>query len=393
MPDPDLLIRTSGEQRISNFLLWQCAYAELVFTETLWPDFAKSDLEQAIDEYCGRERRYRAGVGAAEPVRPALTPAGFTSAGCAVGSGPGWVGRRRAGRVAAAGRLGVGLAPLPIAAIGSARVAGARRRCRCGDGVGMGTTVPRRARGCTGRGPDGDCAGRRGFGSSRDLGSGYGRICRCRRNRRGRDGLWIARNGAQPEPGWTALGVLWVALPCVSLLWLARQQGCGRATLLWLLAVVWATDIGAYAVGRTFGGPRLAPRLSPRKTWSGFAGGIVCAALAGAATALALGRSAALPVLLSAGLAIVAQFGDLAESLAKRRFGVKDQRAHSRAWRVPRSAGRAARGDPGGGAADLDRRPQRPGMALIRPFGDAGCANFAAAGRAGARAFRRRQRE
>ncbi len=63
LPDPDLLIRTSGEQRISNFLLWQCAYSELVFTKTLWPDFAKSDLDQAIDEYCGRERRYGAGVG------------------------------------------------------------------------------------------------------------------------------------------------------------------------------------------------------------------------------------------------------------------------------------------------------------------------------------------
>jgi undecaprenyl diphosphate synthase len=63
LPDPDLLIRTSGEQRISNFLLWQCAYAELVFTKTLWPDFAKSDLDQAIDEYCGRERRYGATVG------------------------------------------------------------------------------------------------------------------------------------------------------------------------------------------------------------------------------------------------------------------------------------------------------------------------------------------
>ncbi|HTV45246.1 MAG TPA: isoprenyl transferase [Stellaceae bacterium] len=64
LPDPDLLIRTSGEQRISNFLLWQCAYAELVFTKTLWPDFAKRDLEQAIDEYCGRDRRYGAGIGA-----------------------------------------------------------------------------------------------------------------------------------------------------------------------------------------------------------------------------------------------------------------------------------------------------------------------------------------
>jgi undecaprenyl diphosphate synthase len=64
LPDPDLLIRTSGEQRISNFLLWQCAYSELVFTKTLWPDFAKSDLEQAVAEYYGRERRYGARFGA-----------------------------------------------------------------------------------------------------------------------------------------------------------------------------------------------------------------------------------------------------------------------------------------------------------------------------------------
>jgi len=63
LPDPDLLIRTSGEQRISNFLLWQCAYAELVFTKTLWPDFGRSDLEKAIADYCGRERRYGASVG------------------------------------------------------------------------------------------------------------------------------------------------------------------------------------------------------------------------------------------------------------------------------------------------------------------------------------------
>jgi undecaprenyl diphosphate synthase len=63
IPDPDLLIRTSGEQRISNFLLWQCAYSELVFTKTLWPDFSKRDLERAIDEFCGRERRYGASVG------------------------------------------------------------------------------------------------------------------------------------------------------------------------------------------------------------------------------------------------------------------------------------------------------------------------------------------
>jgi undecaprenyl diphosphate synthase len=63
LPDPDLLIRTSGEQRVSNFLLWQCAYAELVFTKTLWPDFGRGDLEGAIADYCCRERRYGASVG------------------------------------------------------------------------------------------------------------------------------------------------------------------------------------------------------------------------------------------------------------------------------------------------------------------------------------------
>ena len=58
LPDVDLLIRTSGEQRISNFLLWQCAYAELYFTETLWPDFKKEDLYKALINYQHRERRF-----------------------------------------------------------------------------------------------------------------------------------------------------------------------------------------------------------------------------------------------------------------------------------------------------------------------------------------------
>jgi hypothetical protein len=79
VPDPDLLIRTSGEQRISNFLLWQCAYAELVFVDTLWPDFGKDHLEQAIAEFRRRERRY-GGVGAdARAARNGL-------AGCCCGS-------------------------------------------------------------------------------------------------------------------------------------------------------------------------------------------------------------------------------------------------------------------------------------------------------------------
>ena len=63
IPDPDLLIRTSGEKRISNFMLWQCAYSEYVFLPTLWPDFGKADLAQAIDEFCQRDRRFGAAVG------------------------------------------------------------------------------------------------------------------------------------------------------------------------------------------------------------------------------------------------------------------------------------------------------------------------------------------
>ena len=58
IPDPDLLIRTSGEQRISNYMLWQCAYSEFWYTPVLWPDFRKTDLEQAIESYNKRERRY-----------------------------------------------------------------------------------------------------------------------------------------------------------------------------------------------------------------------------------------------------------------------------------------------------------------------------------------------
>jgi phosphatidate cytidylyltransferase len=136
------------------------------------------------------------------------------------------------------------------------------------------------------------------------------------------------------DAGWLAVGVLWLGIPCALLLWLgaggasgggASASGSGRLTVLWIFAVVWATDIGAYAVGRSIGGARLAPRWSPGKTWSGLIGGILCAALAGFAAARLLHAPSALPLTLtSAGLAIVEQFGDLAESAAKRRFGVKD---------------------------------------------------------------------
>jgi phosphatidate cytidylyltransferase len=141
--------------------------------------------------------------------------------------------------------------------------------------------------------------------------------------------VWaLARLEQRPEAATLVGGMLWLALPCVLFLWLARVDEAGRLTLLWMFAVVWATDIGAYGFGRLIGGPRLAPRWSPGKTWAGLLGGAACAALAGWGTAGLLGLSPVLPLVsVSAGLAIIGQFGDLAESAAKRRFGVKDTSA------------------------------------------------------------------
>ena len=93
--------------------------------------------------------------------------------------------------------------------------------------------------------------------------------------------------------------------------------------MLWILACVWATDIGAYVVGRAAGGAKLAPRISPSKTWSGLVGGMAWAAVASAAVRLCLRRSATTFSLavIGAGLAVVGQVGDLVESAAKRAPG------------------------------------------------------------------------
>jgi phosphatidate cytidylyltransferase len=98
----------------------------------------------------------------------------------------------------------------------------------------------------------------------------------------------------------------------------------GRTAIFWLFATVWATDTGAFAAGRGLGGPRLAPGISPNKTWAGFVGGVLAGVLVAWGTARLTGAAAA--ALIPAGLAIsvASQLGDLAESIAKRRFGVKD---------------------------------------------------------------------
>lgn len=130
----------------------------------------------------------------------------------------------------------------------------------------------------------------------------------------------VAARGAANS--WAAFGALAIALPCAAALWLEREAG--RATVLWLLVTVWASDSGAYGLGRAIGGPKLAPRVSPGKTWAGAVGGILGAAAVAAVTAALSGADWVR--LIPAGLAIgvAAQLGDLAESLAKRRFGAKD---------------------------------------------------------------------
>jgi len=130
-----------------------------------------------------------------------------------------------------------------------------------------------------------------------------------------------SRNAA---PIWTAAGLAWIIGPCIGFVWL-RSEPAGTATLFWLLAVVWAIDTAAYIAGKTIGGPKLAPRISPKKTWAGLIGGLLAAILVGLAAALIVGSDKIWQVaLLSGALAIVEQIGDMAESFAKRRFGVKD---------------------------------------------------------------------
>ena len=121
-------------------------------------------------------------------------------------------------------------------------------------------------------------------------------------------------------------GLAWIALAAAALVSLRTDPTSGRANVMFVVLLVWATDIGAYAAGRALGGPKLAPRISPGKTWSGAVGGLLAAVAAGILVAAAQGPAPRLAAAaaIAAFLSIIGQAGDLLESLAKRHFGAKD---------------------------------------------------------------------
>ena len=123
----------------------------------------------------------------------------------------------------------------------------------------------------------------------------------------------------------SALGVFYVGLPAVALLWLRSDEPFGFTAVLFVFAVVWSSDTAAYAAGRSIGGPKLWPRVSPNKTWAGLAGALTAGALAAGVFAILEPEAPAVRlVLLGIALAFVAQAGDLAESALKRLFNLKD---------------------------------------------------------------------
>ncbi len=137
--------------------------------------------------------------------------------------------------------------------------------------------------------------------------------------------LALAAGLRQPTLCWIGIGLAYVAIPCAGFIVLREAEPFGWAAILFILIVVWATDIAAYFGGRALGGPKLWARISPKKTWSGALTGLAAAIVAGGLTAwLTKAGDVRTGLALAVPLSIAAQAGDLFESAVKRRFGAKD---------------------------------------------------------------------
>jgi phosphatidate cytidylyltransferase len=135
----------------------------------------------------------------------------------------------------------------------------------------------------------------------------------------------VASQAREERAIWMILGIVYIATPCLAFFWMRGLRPLGLESVVWLLAVVWTTDSIAYGVGSLAGGPKLAPLVSPKKTWAGAVAGVVSAALVSVLFAFVAG-SASISSVVAAGtvLSLLTQMGDLAESQLKRTFGVKD---------------------------------------------------------------------
>lgn len=129
---------------------------------------------------------------------------------------------------------------------------------------------------------------------------------------------------AKKNPVWLGIGLLWTILPVFSALYLRLLVEDGFFLLMWVLAVVWATDTAAFFVGRKLQGPKLAPHISPNKTWSGAIGGLLIATIVGGYLGHEWGGRWIIILTLALLFSILGQAGDLVESALKRHFGVKD---------------------------------------------------------------------
>jgi len=137
-------------------------------------------------------------------------------------------------------------------------------------------------------------------------------------------GILFAAAMTNGRRGWVASGLVYAAAALVATILVRRDADLGFVALMFVLLVVWVTDIGGYFAGRGIGGPKLWPRVSPKKTWAGAIGGLVLALVIALGFALfGFGRTVPL-LLLGAVLSVVSQLGDLFESAVKRRFDVKD---------------------------------------------------------------------
>lgn len=135
----------------------------------------------------------------------------------------------------------------------------------------------------------------------------------------------MVAQGREERGLWVVIGIVYIAVPCLALVWLRQQTPYGLEMAIWLMLVVWATDSAAYLAGSVFGGPKLAPDISPSKTWTGAVAGLAAGVAATIAFAQYMGAFAD-PKFVAAGtaLSLLTQCGDLAESSLKRTFGVKD---------------------------------------------------------------------